>query len=153
MLRSEDRQSAMGTRTIRAGWRAYLPLGTIIAALVTLWVVIGVTRGAGTGAWRLVLLLLGVYAVWVVVCLGRRIVVTPSGITARYLVGSERTVSWTEIRRSHVTVWLGRTQFQILIFGEEGEAPLLSVPLALFNRGDAAYLLSLPGLKIEGRDS
>lgn len=153
MLQNEDPQHAGKSRTLRAGWRAYLPLGSIVAALVVLWIAIGVTRGAETGAWRVVLLLLGVYAVWVVICMGRRIVVTSSGITARYLVGSERRVSWNAVRRSQITAWLGSSPFQILIYGNDDDAPLLDIPLPLFARRDVEYLLSLQGLKIEGRET
>ncbi len=151
MQPNDNHDPAAIIRTIRAGWRAYVPLGSIVGALVVLWIAIGVTRGGETGAWRVVLLLLGGYAVWVVVCMGRRLVITTSGITARYLVGKDRTVAWDVIAKSHITAWLGRAPFQILIYGEDA-APLLDIPLPLFNRRDVEYLLSLESLKISGRD-
>ncbi len=151
-MRQADQPHVAMTRTIRAGRRAYLPLGAIVGALVVLWTTIGVTRGGETGAWRVVLVLVGVYAVWVVVCMGRRVVITSSGITARYLFGSDCTVSWSAIYRSEITAWLGRAPFQILIYGDDDAAPLLDIPLPLFDRRDVEFLLSLDSLKIVGRD-
>jgi len=136
------------TKTIRPGRSAYLPLGVIVIGLVALWVFVWIYRGPQTKAWQPIVLIIGFYILWCLVLLQRVIIVDDHGICCTYLIKKTCRVTWSEIRHSEVTYWIDRKPFQIIVFGDSSNKPLLDIPIKLYDQPEAGFLLGLDGLKI-----
>lgn len=136
------------TRTIRVGRSAYLPLGIIAGGLVALWIFVWIYRGPQTGAWQPILLVVGFYSLWCLALWRRVLTIDDQGILCTYLTRRARRVAWSEIRRSAITLWMDQRPFQILVFGESSDQPLLDIPLKLYDRSDVEFLLGLERLRI-----
>jgi hypothetical protein len=115
----------MLTKTIRTERSAYLPLGIIAGGLVALWLFVWIYRGPQTGAWQPILLVVGFYMLWCLALSRRVLTVDDDGILCTYLIRKPRRVAWSEVQRSAITLWMDRRPFQILIFGESSDKPLL----------------------------
>jgi len=136
------------TRTIRTGRSAYLPLGVIAGGLVALWTFVWIYRGPQTGAWQPILLVVGFYSLWCLALWRRVLTIDDEGILCTYLTRKPRRVVWSEVQRSAITLWMDRRPFQILVFGESSDKPLLDIPLKLYDKSDVEFLMSLERLRI-----
>ena len=78
----------------------------------------------------------------------RVLVIDEDGIECRYLTRKPRRVAWSEVQRSEIMRWINRRPYQLLVFGESPDKPLLDIALKLYDIADVDYLLNLEGLKI-----
>jgi len=136
-------------KTLRPGISAYLPLGLISAGLVVLYLFVWVVRGPQTNAWQPIVLVVGVYLLWCLSLWRRVIVLDEGGIRCTYLMRKARSVTWSEIDRSVMVNWIDRKPYQVLIFGQSAETPLMELPLRLYHPTDVELLLNMDGLKLE----
>jgi len=70
------------------------------------------------------------------------------GILCTYLMRKPPRVAWSEVRYSEITFWIDRNPYQILVFGESPDKPLLDIPLKLYNKTDIDFLLNFDRLMI-----
>jgi hypothetical protein len=129
-----------------------LPLGIIAGGLVALWMFVWIYRGPQTGAWQSILLVVGFYSLWCLALCRRVLTIDDEGILCTYLIRKPRRVAWSEVRRSAITLWMDRRPFQILVFGESSDKPLLDIPLKLYEKSDVEFLMGLERLRI-GNDA
>jgi hypothetical protein len=136
------------TRTIRPGRSAYLSLGSIVSALVAVWVSVWINRGPEAGAWQPITLVIGIYMLWCLALWQRVLIVDEEGIRCTYLLRKPRRLAWSEVRRSEIVFWIDRKPYQILIFGNSQEKTLLDIPLRLYDKADVDFLMGLDRLRI-----
>lgn len=134
-------------RVIRPSPLAYLGLGAIVLAIVALWTAVWISRGAQTGAWQPIAIVVGVYLVWCAVIARRTVCVLPDGLRLNFLVAKTVWVRFDDVHESIVTYWLDRRPMQIIVYSD-GQAPIASIALQLYRAGDRDFLLSIPGLRV-----
>ena len=125
------------------------PFGIIAGGLIVLWMFVWIYRGPQTGAWQPLLVVVAFYTLWCLVLWRRVLTIDDDGILCVYLIGKPRRVVWGEVRRSVITLWKGGRPFQILVFGDSPDKPLLDIPLKLYDKPDVEFLMSLDKLRIE----
>lgn len=116
-------------------------------AIVALWIFVWISKGAQTGAWQPIAIVVGVYLIWCGVIARRTVCVLPDGVRLDFLVAKSVRVHFDDVRESIVTYWFDRRPMQIILYGD-GHVPLASISLQLYRARDRDFLLSIPELRL-----
>jgi hypothetical protein len=140
----------MLARTIKHSPKAFLKVSAILIALAIMFTLIWFSKGAETGAPKVVFGLIVLIAFFGLNFAVRRVVITEHGISSHYLLKGTEELRWEEIDYSVIEIWpIDRKPFQIRVYGKDPGNGTVAVLLRDVSSADIDFLMELKRLKLK----
>lgn len=135
-------------KVIYPGFAAYVPTGLLVGFIILLLSAVWMKGGFQTKAPQLLVTIIILYLMF---CFGvsqRKVEITEEGIIVHHIFKKIH-IFWSDISKSEITVWIDpKVPFQILVYGDDPNTPLVDIPVILYDKRDVIYLISIEHLKL-----